>query len=210
MTFSRHLSELRKRIIYSLSMRSQWRFHRRVRFEVLINFIISHHQALYRSQTPSTRACRHASAEYLNTYILSAFIRYRSCFTRFLYQVWLFALPRLSTNTTQKRHDWICFLDGFLFLQGSPLATSCTLPSSCGFLVTTFQGPVSSIKPMSTGNELFLTWCCWCCFRWARFELRSDFLPVAFRHRQRRKFLWKNFRYAILIIAGSWPGGPPS
>src|SRR5206468_1138202 len=75
-----------------------------------------------------------------------------------------------------------------------------TLPYILRFLVS-FQGPISSIKPMITVNEYFDLVLLILLGLGLVFELPILIFFLSLFGIVTPKFLWKNFRYAILVIA---------
>src|SRR3979409_646007 len=116
-----------------------------------------------------------------------------------LYQVWLFVAPALYKHERSAMTGFV-FSTLFLFLTGIAFGYFVTLPYILRFLVS-FQGPISSIKPMITVNEYFDLVLLVLLGLGLVFELPILIFFLSLFGIVTPKFLWKNFRYAILIIA---------
>jgi sec-independent protein translocase protein TatC len=200
MTFFEHLNELRKRIVYSLYAIGIGAFVGVYVSKYVINFII---RPIIKALTDA-----HLNAElvythpagYLNTYItLGVYIGIVLASPVVLYQVWLFVAPALYKHERSAVTGFI-FSTVFLFLAGIAFGYFVTLPYILRFLVS-FQGPVSSIKPMITVNEYFDLVLLVLLGLGLVFELPILIFFLSLFGIVTPKFLWKNFRYAILIIA---------
>ena len=200
MTFFEHLSELRKRIIYSLYAIGIGAFVGVYVSKYVINFII---RPIIKALTDA-----HLNAElvythpagYLNTYItLGVYIGIVLASPIVLYQIWLFVAPALYKHERSAITGFL-FSTVFLFLSGIAFGYFITLPYILRFLVS-FQGPVSSIKPMITVNEYFDLVLLVLLGLGLVFELPILIFFLSLFGIVTPKFLWKNFRYAILVIA---------
>jgi sec-independent protein translocase protein TatC len=200
MTFFEHLNELRKRIVYSLYAIGIGAFVGVYVSKYVINFII---RPIIKALTDA-----HLNAElvythpagYLNTYItLGVYIGIVLASPVVLYQIWLFVAPALYKHERSAVTGFI-FSTVFLFLAGIAFGYLVTLPYILRFLVS-FQGPVSSIKPMITVNEYFDLVLLVLLGLGLVFELPILIFFLSLFGIVTPKFLWKNFRYAILIIA---------
>jgi sec-independent protein translocase protein TatC len=200
MTFFEHLSELRKRIIYSLYAIAIGAFIGVYISKYVINFII---RPIVKALTDA-----HLNAElvythpagYLNTYItLGVYIGIVLASPVVLYQVWLFVAPALYKHERSAVTGFI-FSTVFLFVAGIAFGYFITLPYILRFLVG-FQGPISSIKPMITVNEYFDLVLLVLLGLGLVFELPILIFFLSLFGIVTPKFLWKNFRYAILVIA---------
>jgi sec-independent protein translocase protein TatC len=200
MTFFEHLSELRKRIINSLYAIGIGAFVGVYVSKYVIKFII---RPIIKALTDA-----HLNAElvythpagYLNTYItLGVYIGIVLASPFVLYQVWLFVAPALYKHERSAVTGFI-FSTVFLFLAGIAFGYFVTLPYILRFLVG-FQGPVSSIKPMITVNEYFDLVLLILLGLGLVFELPILIFFLSLFGIVTPKFLWKNFRYAILVIA---------
>jgi len=200
MTFFEHLSELRKRIIYSLYAIGIGAFVGVYVSKYVINFIIKPIiKALTEAHLSAELVYTHP-AGYLNTYItLGVYIGIVLASPVVLYQVWLFVAPALYKHERSAMTGFV-FSTVFLFLTGIAFGYFVTLPYILRFLVS-FQGPISSIKPMITVNEYFDLVLLVLLGLGLVFELPILIFFLSLFGIVTPKFLWKNFRYAILIIA---------
>jgi sec-independent protein translocase protein TatC len=200
MTFFEHLSELRKRIIYSLYAIGVGAFVGVSVSKYVINFIVKPIiKALTEAHLNAELVYTHP-AGYLNTYItLGVYIGIVLASPVVLYQVWLFVAPALYKHERSAMTGFV-FSTVFLFLTGIAFGYFVTLPYILRFLVS-FQGPVSSIKPMITVNEYFDLVLLVLLGLGLVFELPILIFFLSLFGIVTPRFLWKNFRYAILIIA---------
>jgi len=200
MTFFEHLSELRKRIIYSLYAIGVGAFIGVYVSKYIINWIIRPIiKALTEAHLDPTLVYTHP-AGYLNTYItLGVYIGIVLASPVVLYQIWLFVAPALYKHERSAITGFL-FSTVFLFLLGIAFGYFVTLPYVLRFLVS-FQGPISSIKPMITVNEYFDLTLMVLLGLGLVFELPILIFFLSLFGIVTPKFLWKNFRYAILIIA---------
>jgi sec-independent protein translocase protein TatC len=119
-----------------------------------------------------------------------------------LYQVWLFVAPALFKHERGAITGFL-FSTVFLFLGGLTFGYFITLPYMLHFLVN--PGPIFSLQhevvPMISISEYFdlilLTLLC----IGLMFELPVLIFFLSLFGIVTPKFMWKNFRYAILIIA---------
>src|SRR5467141_2882079 len=200
MTFFEHLSELRKRIIYSLYAIGIGAFVGVYLSKYFIKWITDPIiKALTDAKLNPTLVYTHP-AGYLNTYItLGVYIGIVLASPVVLYQVWLFVAPALYKHERSAMTGFV-FSTVFLFLTGIAFGYFVTLPYILRFLVS-FQGPISSIKPMITVNEYFDLVLLVLLGLGLVFELPILIFFLSLFGIVTPKFLWKNFRYAILIIA---------
>lgn len=200
MTFFEHLSELRKRIIYSLYAIGIGAFVGVYVSKYVINFIIRPIiKALTEAHLNAELVYTHP-AGYLNTYItLGVYIGIVLASPVVLYQIWLFVAPALYKHERSAVTGFV-FSTVFLFLSGIAFGYFVTLPYILRFLVS-FQGPISSIRPMITVNEYFDLVLLILLGLGLVFELPILIFFLSYFGIVTPKFLWKNFRYAILIIA---------
>src|SRR5882762_8880623 len=113
-----------------------------------------------------------------------------------LYQVWLFVAPALYKHERGAITGFL-FSTVFLFLAGIAFGYFITIPYVMHFLVS-FQGPV---VPMISINEYFDLTLLVLLGLGLVFELPILIFFLSLFGIVTPKFLWKNFRYAILIIA---------
>jgi sec-independent protein translocase protein TatC len=200
MTFFEHLAELRKRIINSLYAIGVGAFIGVYLAKYVINWITA----------PIIRALKEANlnphlfythpAGYLNTYItLGVYIGIVLASPVVLYQIWLFVAPALYRHE-RKAVTGFVFSTVFLFLAGIGFGYFITLPYILRFLVS-FQGNAGPITPMITVNEYFDLVLLILLILGLVFELPVLIFFLSLFGVVTPTFLWKNFRYAILIIA---------
>jgi len=200
MTFFEHLSELRKRIINSLYAIGIGAFIGVYVAKYVINWITA----------PIIRALSDAKlnphlfythpAGYLNTYItLGVYIGIVLASPVVLYQLWLFVAPALYKHERSAVTGFV-FSTVFLFVAGIMFGYFITLPYILRFLVS-FQGTAGPISPMITVNEYFDLVLMILLILGLVFELPVLIFFLTLFGIVTPQFLWKNFRYAILIIA---------
>src|SRR5437899_799849 len=200
MSFFEHLSELRKRIINSLYAIGAGAFVGLYLSKYVIKLITD---PIIKSLTDA-KLNPHLfythPAGYLNTYItLGVYLGIVLASPVVLYQIWLFVAPALYKHERSAVTGFI-FSTVFLFVAGIAFGYFITLPYILRFLVS-FQGPISSIKPMITVNEYFDLVLLILLGLGLVFELPILILFLSLFGIVTPKFLWKNFRYAILVIA---------
>ncbi len=197
MTFFEHLVELRKRIINSLIAIAIGAFIGVYVAKYVINYVIH----------PMLRALSDAHLEpkliythpagYFNLIItLGIYLGVVLASPVVLYQIWLFVAPALYKH---ERSAITGFLVStvFLFLAGIAFGYFVTLPYILKFLVG-FQGPV---VPMISINEYFDLTLMVLLGLGLVFELPILVFFLSLFGIVTPKFLWKNIRYAILVIA---------
>jgi sec-independent protein translocase protein TatC len=113
-----------------------------------------------------------------------------------LYQVWLFIAPGLYKHE-RKAVTGFLFSTVFLFLAGISFGYFIMLPYMLDFL-TSFQGP---FRPLISINEYFDFILIVLLGLGVIFEMPVLIFFLALFGIVTPKFLWKNLRYAILIIA---------
>ena len=113
-----------------------------------------------------------------------------------LYQVWLFIAPGLYKHERKAVSTFI-FSSLFLFLAGISFGYFVMLPYMLNFLIG-FQGPY---RPLITINEYLDFILIVLLGLGLIFELPVLIFFLALFNIVTPKFLWKNLRYAILIIA---------
>ena len=199
MTFFEHLTELRKRIINSMYAIGIGAFVGVYISKYVINWIIRPIiKALNESHQNAELVYTHP-AGYLNTYItLGVYIGIVLASPFVLHQIWLFVAPALYKHERRAITGFL-FSTVFLFLAGIAFGYFITLPYILKFLVS-FQGPISSIKPMITVNEYFDLVLMILLGLGLVFELPILIFFLSLFGIVTPKFLWKNFRYAIVVI----------
>jgi sec-independent protein translocase protein TatC len=197
MTFFEHLSELRKRIIYSLYAIGIGAFIGVYVSKYFINWITKPMLDALKSAHLDPKLIYTHPAGYLNLVItLGVYLGLVLASPIVLYQIWLFIAPALYKH---ERGAITGFLLStvFLFLAGITFGYFVTLPYILKFLVS-FQGPV---VPMISINEYFDLTLMVLLGLGLVFELPILIFFLSLFGIVTPKFLWKNFRYAILIIA---------
>src|SRR5260221_2925530 len=197
MTFFEHLSELRKRIIYSLYAIGIGAFIGVYVSKYIINFIIKPIiKALTDAHLNAELVYTHP-AGYLNTYItLGVYIGIVLASPVVLYQIWLFVAPALYKHERSAVTGFV-FSTVFLFLAGIAFGYFVSLPYVLRFLIS-FQGPV---VPLINVDEYFDLILMILLGPGLVFELPIQIFFLSLFGIVTPKFLMKNFRYAILVIA---------
>ena len=197
MTFFEHLSELRKRIVNSL-------------VSVVIGAGIGWFLAPYFVNwitKPMIKALGDANldkklvythpAGYLNLLIsLSIYLGLVIASPWILYQIWLFVAPALYKHERSAITGFL-FSTVFLFLAGIAFGYFISLPYVLRFLIS-FQGPV---VPLISINEYFDLILMILLGLGLVFELPVLIFFLSLFGIVTPKFMLKNFRYAILVIA---------
>src|SRR5271157_4361736 len=197
MTFFEHLSELRKRIINSLYAIGIGAFVGVYLSPKVIKFINEPmlkalHEAGYDSKLYYTHP-----AGALNLVItLGVYLGVVMASPIVLYQIWLFVAPALYKHERSAVTGFL-FSTVFLFLSGIAFGYFVTLPYMLKFLVS-FKGPV---VPMISINEYFDLILMVLLGLGLVFELPILIFFLSLFGIVTPKFLWHNFRYAVLIIA---------
>jgi sec-independent protein translocase protein TatC len=197
MTFFEHLSELRKRIIYSLYA---------IAIGACTGWFVAPHFVNWITR-PMLEALKAAKLEqklvythpagYLNLLIsLSVYLGLVIASPWVLYQIWLFVAPALYKHE-RKAVTGFLFSTVFLFLSGIAFGYYVSLPYVLRFL-TSFQGPV---VPLISINEYFDLTLLILLGLGLVFELPVLIFVLSIFGIVTPKFLLDNFRYAILIIA---------
>jgi sec-independent protein translocase protein TatC len=197
MTFFEHLSELRKRIINSLIA---------VVIGAAIGWFAAPHFVGWIT-TPMLKALGAAHLEqklvythpagFLNLLIsLSIYLGLVIASPWILYQIWLFVAPALYKHERSAITGFL-FSTVFLFLAGIAFGYFVSLPYVLRFLIS-FQGPV---VPLISINEYFDLILMILLGLGLVFELPILIFFLSLFGIVTPKFLIKNFRYAILVIA---------
>jgi sec-independent protein translocase protein TatC len=197
MTFFEHLSELRKRIINSLVS---------VVIGAGIGWFVAPHFVTWIVK-PMTDALKKAGlnpqlvyshpAGFLNLLItLSIYLGIVIASPWILYQIWLFVAPALYRHERSAITGFL-FSTVFLFLAGIAFGYFISLPYVLRFLIS-FQGPV---VPLINIDEYFDLILMVLLGLGLVFELPVLIFFLSLFGIVTPKFLMKNFRYAILVIA---------
>jgi len=197
MTFFEHLSELRKRIVNSLIA---------VVIGAGIGWFAAPHFVDWITR-PMLKALGAAHLEqklvythpagYLNLLIsLSIYLGLVIASPWILYQIWLFVAPALYKHERSAITGFL-FSTVFLFLAGIAFGYFISLPYVLRFLIS-FQGPV---VPLISINEYFDLILMILLGLGLVFELPVLIFFLSLFGIVTPKFMLKNFRYAILVIA---------
>ncbi|PYU05862.1 MAG: twin-arginine translocase subunit TatC [Acidobacteria bacterium] len=200
MTFFEHLVELRKRIINSLiaiaigAFAGVYAAYASPRF---IEFVTRPMLKALADAHLEPKLIYTHPAGYLNQIItMGVYLGLVLASPVVLYQIWLFVAPALYKHE-QKAVTGFLFSTVFLFLAGIAFGYFFVLPNVLRFLVS-FKGPV---QPMISLNEYFDLILMILLGLGLVFELPVLIFFLSLFGIVTPKFLWKNFRYAILIIA---------
>ena len=202
MTFFEHLSELRKRIIYSLYA---------IGIGALIGVYLSKYIVTWINR-PMLKALAdaHLDPKLIYTHpagnlnlVLTVGVYFGMVLASpiVLYQIWLFVAPALYKHERGAITGFM-FSTVFLFLAGISFGYFVTLPYILHFLVT--PGPlfmVHDLTPMISVNEYFDLILLILLGMGLMFELPILIFFLSLFGIVTPKFLWKNARYAILIIS---------
>jgi sec-independent protein translocase protein TatC len=197
MTFFEHLSELRKRIVNSLIS---------IGIGAGIGWFVAPHfvdwitrpmiKALGEAHLDQKLVYTHP-AGYLNLLItLSVYLGLVMASPWILYQIWLFVAPALYKHERSAITGFL-FSTVFLFLTGIAFGYFVSLPYVLRFLIS-FHGPV---VPLISINEYFDLILMILLGLGLVFELPILIFFLSLFGIVTPKFLLKNFRYAILVIA---------
>jgi len=197
MTFFEHLSELRKRILnslYAVAIGAMVGFYLAQRF---IGFITQPMLEALKAAGLEQKLIYTHPAGYLNMIItLGVYLGIVMASPIVLYQIWLFVAPALYKHE-RKAVTGFLFSTVALFLTGIAFGYYVTLPYVLKFLVS-FKGPV---VPMISINEYFDLILMILLGLGLVFELPILIFFLSLFGIVTPTFLWKNFRYAILVIA---------
>ncbi|PYT95353.1 MAG: twin-arginine translocase subunit TatC [Acidobacteria bacterium] len=202
MTFFEHLSELRKRIIYSLYA---------IGIGAFIGVYLSKYIVTWINR-PMLKALAdaHLDPKLIYTHpagnlnlVLTVGVYFGMVLASpiVLYQLWLFVAPALYKHERGAITGFM-FSTVFLFLAGISFGYFVTLPYVLHFLVT--PGPlfmVHDLTPMISVNEYFDLILLILLGMGLMFELPVLIFFLSLFGIVTPKFLWKNARYAILIIS---------
>jgi sec-independent protein translocase protein TatC len=200
MTFFEHLTELRKRIINSLYAIGAGAFIGVYLAKYFITWITDPIVKALRDAGLTPELVYTHPAGYLNTYItLGVYLGIVLASPVVLYQLWLFIAPALYKHERKAVAGFIV-PTVLLFLTGIAFGYFITLPYVLRFLVG-FQGNAGPIKPMITVNEYFDLVLLILLSLGLVFELPILIFFLTLFGIVTPQFLWRNSRYAILIIA---------
>src|SRR5580704_10503390 len=197
MTFFEHLVELRKRLINSLIAIGIGAFIGVYVAKYVIDFITRPIlRAFAINHLESKLIYTHPAGVFNLILSLGIYIGIVLASPVVLYQIWLFVAPALYKHERSAITGFL-FSTVFLFLGGIAFGYFVTLPYILKFLVS-FQGPV---VPMISINEYFDLTLLVLLGLGLVFELPILVFFLSLFGIVTPKFLWKNIRYAILIIA---------
>jgi sec-independent protein translocase protein TatC len=197
MTFFEHLVELRTRIINSLIAIAIGAFIGVYVSKYIINYITHPMlKALSDAHLDPKLVYTHPAGFFNLIVTLGIYIGVVLASPVVLYQIWLFVAPALYKHERSAITGFL-FSTVFLFLAGIAFGYFVTLPYILKFLVS-FQGPV---VPMISINEYFDLTLMVLLGLGLVFELPILVFFLSLFGIVTPKFLWKNIRYAILVIA---------
>ena len=201
MTFFEHLVELRKRIIHSLIAIGIGAFVGVYVAKYVIVFITRPMlKALADSHLNPQLVYTHPAGGFNLIITLGIYIGVVLASPVVLYQLWLFVAPALYKHERSAITGFL-FSTVFLFLGGIAFGYFVTLPYMLGFLVKFTVQSLPGVVPMIAVTEFFdLTLMVLLGFGLV-FELPVLVFFLSLFGIVTPKFLWKNVRYAILVIA---------
>ena len=197
MTFFEHLVELRKRIINSLIAIAIGAFIGVYVAKYVIDWVTRPMlKALGDAHLTKQLVYTHPAGLLNLTITLGVYIGIVLASPWVLYQIWLFVAPALYKHERSAITGFL-FSTVFLFLAGIAFGYFVTLPYVLKFLVS-FQGPV---VPMISINEYFDLTLLVLLGLGLVFELPILVFFLSLFGIVTPQLLWKNVRYAILVIA---------
>jgi sec-independent protein translocase protein TatC len=197
MSFFDHLVDLRKRLIHSAAAIAIGAMVGVSISQKVISVISRPMQEALRRQHLDDKLIYTSPAGLINIIIsFGIYIGVVLAAPYVLYQVWLFIAPGLYKHERKAVTTFI-FSSLFLFLAGIAFGYFIMLPYMLDFL-TSFQGP---FRPLISINEYFDFIFIVLLGLGVIFELPVLIFFLALFNIVTPKFLWKNLRYAILVIA---------
>jgi sec-independent protein translocase protein TatC len=197
MTFFEHLVELRKRIISSLIAIGIGAFAGVYVAKYVINYVTHPMlKALSDAHLDPKLIYTHPAGFFNLIITLGIYIGIVLASPVVLYQIWLFVAPALYKHERSAIAGFL-FSTVFLFLGGIAFGYFVALPYMLKFLVS-FQGPV---VPMISINEYFDLTLVVLLGLGLVFEFPILVFFLSLFGIVTPKFLWKNIRYAILVIS---------
>ena len=197
MSFFEHLVDLRKRLINSAIAIAVGAMIGVAVSQKVIGFISIPMQEALRRQHLDDKLIYTSPAGLINIIItFGIYIGVVLAAPFVLYQVWLFIAPGLYKHERKAVTTFI-FSSFLLFVAGISFGYFIMLPYMLDFL-TSFQGP---FKPLISINEYFDFIFIVLLGLGVIFEMPVLIFFLALFNIVTPKFLWKNVRYAILIIA---------
>lgn len=200
MTFFEHLTELRKRIINSLIALAAGAMIGVSLSKYLIKFVTKPIIDALTAAKQNPHLFYTHPAGYLNLYItLGVYLGIVIAAPYVLYQIWLFVAPALYKHERSAISGFVASTF-FLFLGGIAFGYYVALPYMLKFLVS-FQGNVGPIEPLITTSDYFDLVLMVLLGFGIVFELPILVFFLSLFGIVTPKFLWENFRYAILVIS---------
>lgn len=201
MTFFEHLVELRKRIINSLIAIGIGAFAGVYAAKYVIPFITQPMMKALADAHLDPKLITTHPAGFFNLIItLGIYIGLVLASPVVLYQIWLFVAPALYKHERSAITGFL-FSTVFLFVAGIAFGYFVTLPYVLKFLVTFQMNSQTAIVPLITVNEYFDLTLMVLLGLGLVFELPVLVFFLSLFGIVTPKFLWKNVRYAILVIA---------
>ena len=201
MTFFEHLVELRKRLISSLIAIAIGAFVGVYIAKYVIQFItLPMHKALIEAHLENRLVYTHPAGGLTLIITLGIYIGLVLASPIVLYQIWLFVAPALYKHERSAVTGFL-FSTVFLFLAGIAFGYFVTLPYVLRFLVKFTNVSLPGIEPMITVTEYFDLTLMVLLGLGLVFELPVLVFFLSLFGIVTPKFLWKNIRYAILVIA---------
>src|SRR5277367_45115 len=200
MTFFEHLAELRKRIINSLYAIAVGAFVGVYIAPKVIHFINEPMQKALLAAGYADKLYYNHPAGAVNLVItLGVYLGLVLASPVVLYQFWLFVAPALYKHERSAVTGFL-FSTVFLFLAGIAFGYFITLPYILKFLVG-FQQFGGTVAPLISINEYFDLILMMLLGLGLVFELPILIFFLSLFGIVTPKFLWQNFRYAILVIS---------
>jgi sec-independent protein translocase protein TatC len=201
MTFFEHLVELRKRIINSLIAIAIGSFVGVYVAKYVIVYVTRPMlKALSEAHLDPKLIYTHPAGGFNLIITLGIYIGVVLASPVVLYQVWLFVAPALYKHERSAITGFL-FSTVFLFLAGIAFGYFVTLPYILKFLVTFQVVSLPGVVPMITITEYFDLTLLVLLGLGLVFELPVLVFFLSLFGIVTPKFLWKNIRYAILVIA---------
>jgi sec-independent protein translocase protein TatC len=201
MTFFEHLVELRKRIINSLIAIGVGAFVGVFVAKYVINFVNKPIlKALAQAGQQQQLIYTHPAGAFNLIVTLGIYIGLVLASPVVLYQIWLFVAPALYKHERSAVTGFL-FSTVFLFLAGIAFGYYVPLPYALKFLVGFGVGNLPGVVPMISITEYFDLTLMILLGIGLVFELPVLIFFLTLFGVVTPQFLWKNMRYAILVIA---------
>jgi sec-independent protein translocase protein TatC len=198
MSFFEHLVDLRKRLVNSLIGIGVGMVAGLAVSRQLINYIVIPMRAALRANGLADNVYYTSPQGFISLYIsLGVYLGIALAMPYVLYQIWLFVAPGLYKHERKAVSSFIVS-STMLFLCGIAFGYFILLPQVLKFLVGfANEGP---IKPLISINEYFELILVVLVGLGVIFELPVLIFILSMFGIVTPKFLWKNFRYAMLLI----------